>query len=138
MNTNLSRAHIIRLPKINDPRGNLSVLEEEKEIPFKIKRTYWIYDVPGGEIRGANAFIEQQVLIIVLSGSLDVVVFDGIEEKKFSLNRSYFGLYLPNRLWYHMENFATNTLTLVVSSSLFKESDYIRNIDEFIKLQQNE
>ena len=129
---------LIELPKILDERGNLSFLESENHVPFKIKRTYWIYDVPGGEIRGGHAFKEQQELIVVLSGSLDVVVFDGIEEKKFSLNRSYFGLYVPNGLWRHMENFATNTLALVVSSTSFVESDYIRDKDEFLNLKQND
>jgi dTDP-4-dehydrorhamnose 3,5-epimerase-like enzyme len=134
----MERAQIINLPKILDPRGNLSFLESENHIPFEIKRTYWIYDVPGGEIRGGHAFKEQKELVIVLSGGLDVVVFDGNEEKKFSLNRSYYGLYIPNRLWRHMENFATNTLALVVSSTSFEENDYIREKDEFIKLKTNE
>lgn len=134
----MKNVKIIDLPKILDPRGNLSFLESENHVPFEIKRTYWIYDVPGGEIRGGHAFKEQQELIIVLSGSLDVVVFDGSKEKKFSLNRSYYGLYVTNGLWRHMENFATNTLALVVSSTLFDEQDYIRNKDEFIKLKLNE
>jgi len=134
----MKNVKIIDLPKILDPRGNLSFLESENHVPFEIKRTYWIYDVPGGEIRGGHAFKEQQELIIVLSGSLDVVVFDGTEEKKFSLNRSYYGLYVPSCLWRHMENFATNTLAIVVSSTLFEESDYIRDKDEFLKLKRNE
>ena len=134
----MKNVKIIDLPKILDPRGNLSFLESENHVPFEIKRTYWIYDVPGGEIRGGHAFKEQQELIIVLSGSLDVVIFDGTEEKKFSLNRSYYGLYVPSGLWRHMENFATNTLALVVSSTSFEESDYIRDKDEFLKLKRNE
>lgn len=129
---------IIELPKILDPRGNLSFLESKNHIPFDIERTYWIYDVPGGEIRGGHAFKEQQELIVVLSGSLDIVVFDGVNEKKFSLNRSYYGLYLPSGLWRHMENFSTNALALVVSNTKFEEKDYIRNIDEFIKIKLNE
>ena len=129
---------IIDLPKILDPRGNLSFLESENHIPFEIKRTYWIYDVPGGETRGGHAFKKQKELIIVLSGSLDVIIFDGIKEKKISLNRSYYGLYIPNNLWRHMENFATNTLALVVSSTSFEENDYIREKDEFIKLKTDE
>ena len=134
----MEEVKIIQLPKILDPRGNLSFLESENHVPFEIKRTYWIYDVPGGEYRGGHAFKEQQELIIVLSGSLDVVIFDGTEEKKFSLNRSYYGLYVPSGLWRHMENFATNTLALVVSSTSFEESDYIRDKDEFLKLKRNE
>ena len=132
----MDKVKIIELPKILDPRGNLSFLESSNHIPFEIKRTYWIYDVPGGEIRGGHAFKEQQELIVVLSGSLGVIVFDGIEEKKFSLNRSYYGLYIPNGLWRHMENFSTNTFALVVSNTLFKEKDYIRDFDKFKKIKQ--
>ena len=129
----MEEVKIIQLPKIIDPRGNLSFLESENHIPFEIKRTYWIYDVPGAETRGGHAFKEQKELIIALSGSLDVVVFDGYKEKTFSLNRSYFGLYIPNGLWRHMENFATNTVVLVVSSTSFNEKDYIRVKDEYLK-----
>ena len=129
----MEEVKIIQLPKILDPRGNLSFLESENHIPFEIKRTYWIYDVPGGETRGGHAFKEQKELIIVLSGSLDIVIFDGHEEKRFSLNRSYYGLYIPNGIWRHMENFATNTIALVVSSTTFNEKDYIRGIDEYLK-----
>jgi len=134
----MESAQIIDLPKILDPRGNLSFLESENHVPFEIKRTYWIYDVPGGETRGGHAFKMQKEFIIVLSGSLDVIIFDGIKEKKFSLNRSYYGLYIPNNLWRHMENFATNTLALVVSSTSFEENDYMREKDEFIKLKIDE
>ncbi len=134
----MEKAKIIELPKILDPRGNLSFLETGNHIPFDIKRTYWIYDVPGGEIRGGHAFKEQNEFIIVLSGSLDVIVFDGQTEKKFSMNRSYYGLYVPNGLWRHMENFATNTLALVVSSTFFNENDYIREKDEFLKTKHDE
>ena len=129
---------IIELPKILDPRGNLSFIEEYNHIPFKIERTYWIYDVPGGQIRGAHAFIEQLELIVALSGSFDVVINDGKEEKRFHLNRSYFGLYIPNGLWRHMDNFSTNSVVLVLSSTLFDEADYIRDYDEFIRRQKNE
>ena len=128
----MKNVNIIDLPKILDLRGNLSFLESENHVPFKIKRTYWIYDVPGGEIRGGHAFKKQKELIVVLSGSLDVVVFDGIEEKKFSLNRSYYGLYVTNGLWRHMENFATNTLVLVITNTNYNENDYIRNKKSYI------
>ena len=127
---------IIELPKILDPRGNLSFIEEHNHIPFKIERTYWIYDVPGGEIRGAHAFIEQLELIVALSGSFDVIINDGKEEKRFHLNRSYFGLYIPNGLWRYMDNFSTNSVVLVLSSTLFDEADYIRDYDEFIRRQR--
>lgn len=129
---------IIELPKILDPRGNLSFIEEYSHVPFKIERTYWIYDVPGGQIRGAHAFIEQLELIVALSGSFDVVINDGQQEKRFHLNRSYFGLYIPNGLWRHMDNFSTNSVVLVISSTLFDEADYIRDYDEFTRRQKNE
>ena len=134
----MQKVQIIKLPKILDPRGNLSFIESENHIPFEIKRTYWIYDVPGGEIRGGHAFKEQNEFVIVLSGSLDIVVFDGEKEEKYSLNRSYYGLYIPKGCWRHMENFATNTLALVVSSTSFDEKDYIRNKEEFIKMKSHE
>lgn len=122
---------IILLPKFEDPRGNLSIIEEEDHIPFKIKRTYWIYDVPGGEIRGGHAFREQQELIVALSGSFDVVVNDGIDEQRYQLNRSYYGLYIPAGLWRHMENFSTNAVAFVLSSTSFNEDDYITDYEVF-------
>jgi dTDP-4-dehydrorhamnose 3,5-epimerase-like enzyme len=123
---------IINLPKIEDPRGNLSIIEEEKNIPFKIERTYWIYDVPGGEIRGGHAFKEQREFIVALSGSFDVVVDDGREQQTFSLNRSYYGLYLPAGFWRQMQNFSTNSLALVLSSTMFSEDDYIRDYQKYL------
>ncbi len=128
--------HIINLPKIEDPRGNLSFIEEENHIPFKIERTYWIYDVPGGQIRGAHAFKKQLELIIALSGSFDVTIDDGNEKKTFSLNRSYYGLYIPAGLWRQMENFSTNSLALVISSTPFSEDDYIREYPDFLKYKE--
>lgn len=124
--------HIINLPKFEDPRGNLSFIEELKHIPFKIERTYWIYDVPGGQVRGGHAFKVQQELIVALSGSFDVVVDDGKVKQTFSLNRSYYGLYLPAGLWRQMQNFSTNSLALVLSSTPFDENDYIRDYNEFL------
>ena len=123
---------IINLPKIPDPRGNLSFIEEFKHIPFKIERTYWIYDVPGGQTRGGHAFKEQQELVVALSGSFDVIVNDGTDQKRFHLNRSYFGLYIPNGIWREMDNFSTNSVVLVLSSTLFDEQDYIRDFQEFL------
>ena len=136
MNSSTSDAKIINLPKIEDPRGNLSFIEEEKHIPFKIKRTYWIYDVPGGEIRGGHAFYEQKELIIALSGSFDIVVDDGSSQHIFSLNRSYYGLYIPQGLWRQMQNFSTNSLAVVLSSTHYIESDYIRDYNEFLKYRK--
>ena len=133
MNSNISNVKLIHLPKIEDPRGNLSFLEEEQHIPFKIERTYWIYDVPGGQVRGGHAFKEQQEFIVALSGSFDVLVDDGTEQKAYSLNRSYYGLYLPAGLWRQMENFSTNSLAMVVSSTVFSDDDYIREYTDFLK-----
>ena len=135
MISTISDVKIINLPKIEDPRGNLSIIEEEKNIPFKIERTYWIYDVPGGQVRGGHAFKEQQELLVALSGSFDVVVDDGKEKKTFSLNRSYYGLYVPAGLWRQMENFSTNALAMVLSSTPFSEEDYIREYSEFLKFK---
>jgi len=127
----MKKEQIINLPKFEDLRGNLSFIEEGKHIPFKIKRTYWIYDVPGGEVRGGHAFKEQQELIVALSGSFDVVVNDGKTIRRYQLNRSYYGLYIPEGLWRHMENFSTNAVAMVLSSTEFKEEDYIRDIEVF-------
>lgn len=124
---------MIQLPKISDPRGNLSVIEELKDIPFKIERTYWIYDVPGGEVRGGHAYKENQEFIVALSGSFDVVLDNGKEKKVFSLNRSYNGLYVPKGMWREMENFSTNSLALVLSSTKYDANDYIRDYKEFLK-----
>ncbi|MFK8281195.1 sugar 3,4-ketoisomerase [Capnocytophaga cynodegmi] len=123
---------IINLPKIVDKRGNLSFFENENQLPFTIERTYWIYDVPGGEVRGSHAFKEQQEFIIALSGSFDVVLHNGEEEQVFTLNRSYYGLYVPKMYWRRMENFSTNSLALIVSDKLYDENDYIRDFHEFL------
>ncbi|RXP45415.1 WxcM-like domain-containing protein [Lutibacter sp. HS1-25] len=133
----MKNVKIINLPKILDPRGNLSFFENSNQIPFDIKRTYWIYDVPGGEMRGSHAFKESHEFIIALSGSFDVVLNDGTKEMKYSLNRSYYGLYVPNLLWRRIENFSTNSLALIVSSISYNEKDYIRNFEEF-KITRNE
>lgn len=122
---------LIELPKILDERGNLSFFENSNQIPFDIKRTYWIYDVPGGELRGSHAFKKSHEFIIALSGSFDIILHDGNKEKKYSLNRSYHGLYVPNLLWRRLENFSTNSLALIVSSISYAEDDYIRDFEEF-------
>ena len=124
----------IQLPKFLDARGNLSVIEELKDIPFKIERTYWIYDVPGGEHRGGHAYRENQEFIVAMSGSFDVVLDDGQEKQVFHLNRSYYGLYVPKGLWREMDNFSTNSLALVLSSTKYDVDDYIRDYEEFVKL----
>ena len=125
---------MIQLTKISDPRGNLSVIEELKDIPFKIERTYWIYDVPGGETRGGHAYRENQEFIVALSGSFDVLLDDGKEKKTFQLNRSYNGLYVPKGIWRVMQNFSTNSLALVLSSTKFDKDDYIRDYQDFLKI----
>ena len=128
---------IIELPKFLDARGNLSFAENYKQIPFEIKRTYWLYDVPGGENRGGHAFKQNEEFIIALSGGFDVVVSDGKVTKTFTLNRSYYGLYIPAGLWREMNNFSTNSLALEFGSIKYDRSDYIENFDEFLKLKSN-
>lgn len=127
----MEQPKIINLPKIGDKRGNLSLVEEFKQIPFKIERTYWIYDVPGGEKRGGHAYHENQEFIVALSGSFDVILDDGKEKKVFSLNRSYYGLYVPKGWWRQMENFSTNALALVLASTPYKRADYIYDYEQF-------
>ena len=134
----LEEAKIINLPKFLDARGNLSFIEQQKHIPFDIKRTYWIYDVPGGEARGSHAYKENQEFIVALSGSFDVVLDNGMGKKIFNLNRSYYGLYVPQGMWREMSNFSTNSLELVLSSIPYSDNDYILDYDEFLKFLQDE
>ena len=124
-------ANLVNLPKILDKRGNLSFIEEFKNIPFKIARVYWIYDVPGGEVRGGHAYRENEEFIVALSGSFDVVLDDGKKKKIFSLNRSYYGLYVPKGLWREMNNFSTNSLALVLASTTYNREDFIFDYDSF-------
>ena len=133
----LKDVKIIELPKFTDPRGNLSFVEQSNHIPFEISRTYWIYDVPGGEARGGHAFRKNEEFIVALSGAFDVIVDDGENKKRFTLNRSYYGLYVPAGLWREMENFSTNSLALEFGSIHYDVNDYIRNYDEFLKLKQH-
>ncbi len=128
---------IIELPKFLDARGNLSFVEQNNHIPFEIKRTYWIYDVPGGEDRGGHAFKENQEVVIALSGAFDVVVDDGENKKTFTLNRSYYGLYVPAGLWRSMENFSTNSFALEFGSVGYSAEDYIREYDFFLKMKKD-
>jgi dTDP-4-dehydrorhamnose 3,5-epimerase-like enzyme len=124
---------LINLPKFEDPRGNLSFIEEDDHVPFKIQRVYWIHDVPGGMSRGGHAFKNQEELIVALSGSFNVIIDNGHEKTAISLNRSYHGLYIPKGYWREMNNFSTNALAMVISSTKFSEADYIRNYSEFLK-----
>ena len=125
---------IIELPKFLDARGNLSFAEEFRQVPFRIERTYWIYDVPGGEKRGGHAYRENREFIIALSGSFDVVLDDGQERRTFSLNRSYYGLYVPEGLWREIDNFSTNSLALVLASTPYTPEDYIYDYGQFKSL----
>ena len=128
---------IIELPKFADPRGNLSFVEQLNHIPFEIKRTYWIYDVPGGESRGGHAFRQNEEFIVSLSGAFDVIVDDGKEKKTFALNRSYYGLYIPAGLWREMANFSTNSLALEFGSIHYDRADYVEYYEQFLKLKSN-
>ena len=128
---------IIQLPKFLDARGNLSFIEQLKHIPFKIERTYWIYDVPGGEARGGHAYKENIEFIIAISGSFDVIIDNGSVCEKFSLNRSYYGLLVPKGLWREITNFSTNSLAMIVSSTMFDEQDYVRDYQEYKLLCKN-
>lgn len=128
---NNSDCKILSLPKIGDDRGNLSIIEQTKQIPFEIKRVHWIYDVPGGIDRGGHAYKETEEFIVALSGSFDVVVDDGNDRKTYPLNRSYFGLYVPKGMWRTMTNFSTNSLALVLSSTEYNEHDYVSDYEEY-------
>jgi len=128
---------IIELPKFLDARGNLSFAQNNTHIPFEIKRTYWLYDVPGGESRGGHAYRETEEFVIALSGSFDVIVDEGKEKKTFHLNRSYYGLYIPKGMWREMDNFSTNSLALEFASTKYNPEDYIRDYNEFLKLKED-
>ena len=123
---------LIHLPKISDPRGNLTFIEGNQHVPFEIKRIYYTYDVPGGSDRGAHAHKQLQQLIIAMSGSFDVVLDDGFEKKRFHLNRSYFGLYVCPMMWRELDNFSSGSVCLVLASELFDPEDYYRDYDLFL------
>lgn len=128
---------LVELPKYLDQRGNLSFVQNNAQIPFEIKRTYWIYDVPGGEARGGHAYKETEEFVIAISGAFDVTVDDGKEKKTFSLNRSYYGLYIPKGLWREIENFSTNSFALEFASTPYNEDDYVRDYNDYLKLKSN-
>ncbi len=127
----LADIKVIQLPKNEDERGNLSYIEGGKHIPFKIKRTYWIYDIPGGEKRGGHAYKTLNEFIVALSGSFDIVLDDGKQKKVFSLTRSYYGIFVPKMIWRSLENFSTNSLCLILASDVYKENDYIMEYKNF-------
>ncbi len=124
-------AELIKFPKIVDSRGNLTFIEGRNHIPFNIQRAYWIYDVPGGETRGGHAYKTLQEVIIALSGSFDLCLMDGSKKKTFSLNRAYFGVYVPNMIWRELKNFSTNAVALILASNYFSEEDYIKNFSAY-------
>lgn len=128
---------LVELPRFYDPRGNLSFAEQNNHVPFAIQRTYWIYDVPGGENRGGHAYKLTSEFIIAISGGFDVTVDDGKRSKTFTLNRSYYGLYIPKGLWRQMENFSTNSLALEFADTKYDRNDYIEDYDEYVKLKNN-
>jgi dTDP-4-dehydrorhamnose 3,5-epimerase-like enzyme len=133
-NTPLCRT--ISLPKITDNRGNLTFVEQNRHVPFDIKRIYYLYDVPGGESRGGHAHKHLQQFIIAASGSFDVIVDDGVKKQRFHLNRSYYGLYIPRMVWRELDNFSSGSVCLVLASEFYDEDDYIRDYNQFIKLIQ--
>jgi dTDP-4-dehydrorhamnose 3,5-epimerase-like enzyme len=128
---------LIKFPKVLDPRGNLTFIEQKHHVPFEISRVYWIYDVPGGEKRGAHAFREQKEVIIALSGSFDVLLDDGIAQKVVHLNRAYQGLYVPKMIWRSMQNFSTNSVAYILADAPYDEQDYVRNYDNYKELRRN-
>jgi len=130
MDSTLERVEVIDLPKVKDERGNLTFVENG-DLPFEMKRVYWIYDVPGGQERGGHAFKRQQEVIVALSGSFSVKVTDGKQNATYNLNRSYYGLYVPNGLWRHMEDFSTNAVAFVIASTCYDEDDYVRDFNLF-------
>ena len=126
------------LPKIIDPRGNLSFIESDVHVPFKIRRTYWIYDVPGGCVRGGHGYRDNEEFVVALSGSFDVVIHDGVVERRYHLNRSYNGIFIPKMMWRSLDNFSTNSVAMILSSTDYSANDYIKDFDQFLKEKKNE
>lgn len=129
--------HIVDLPKIQDPRGNLTFIENSTHIPFDIKRVYYLYDVPGGSDRGSHAHKNLHQFVVAMSGSFDVVLDDGAQKMRFHLNRSHYGLYVCPMMWRYLDNFSSGAVCLVLASDIYSESDYIRNYDEFVAAAEN-
>lgn len=134
-NDKLNTARLIELPKINDPRGNLTAIESGINVPFEVMRNYWIYDVPSGMWRDGHAFKKQQEFIVALSGSFDVVVNDGEQEQTFHLSRPQIGLYIPCMTWRHINNFSTNSVALILTSTHYDSKDYIESFEEYKSLK---
>ncbi len=136
MRTTITDCRIIDLRKISDPRGNLTVIEENSDVPFDIKRVYYLYDVPGGESRGAHAHKTLQQLIIAASGSFTVTLDDGRKKKSFNLKRSYYGLLVVPGIWRDLDDFSSGSVLLCLASEHYDETDYIRNYDEFLRYKK--
>ena len=136
--SNLAQVKLIHLPKIEDHRGNLTFIEQNRHVPFDIQRVYYLYDVPGGAERGGHAHKELQQLIIAMSGSFDVVLDDGVEQQRFHLNRSYMGLYLPKMLWRELDNFSSGAVCMSLASILYDENDYYRDYEEYLRALKEE
>ncbi len=134
----INNCKIIDLPKIHDPRGNLTFIEGNNHIPFDIKRVYYLYDVPGGAERGGHGHKALHQLIIAMSGSFDIILDDGIEKKRIHLNRSYQGLYVCPMIWRELDNFSSGSVCMVLASNIYDESDYYRNYDDFLRNVKNE
>jgi WxcM-like, C-terminal len=128
-----NKCRIVDLPKISDPRGNLTFIEGSCQVPFDIRRVYYLYDVPGGAERGGHAHKDLHQLIVAMCGSFDVVLDDGHAQKRFHLNRSYYGLYVCPMIWRELDNFSSGSVCLVLASNLYDESDYYRNYNEFLR-----
>lgn len=129
----LSDCRIVELPRVSDPRGNLTFIEGARHIPFELKRVFYLYDVPGGESRAGHALKTCHQFIIASSGSFDVIIDDGFEKRSYALNRSYYGLYVPPLLWREIENFSSNSVCLVLASEFYDAGDYYYSYDEFLK-----
>jgi len=132
MSGRLDRCRVIELPRLPDPRGTLTFIEGGRHIPFHVQRTYWIYDVPGGEVRGGHAYRTLEEFVIALSGSFEVELDDGEDRRTVLLNRSYYGLYVPALIWRQLKNFSTNSVCLIAASAVYDEGDYLREYPDFL------
>jgi hypothetical protein len=132
MNTNLKKCKLINFPKLSDPRGNLTFIESEYHIPFKLERVYYLYDIPGGSDRGGHAHKDLHQVVIAIAGSFDIHLDDGINSKTYHLNRSYVGLYICPMIWRKLDNFSSGAVCLVLASHRYEETDYFRNYEEFV------
>lgn len=135
MSGSIEHCHIVQLPKIADPRGNLTFIEADRHVPFDIRRVYYLYDVPGGAERGGHAHLGLHQLIVAMSGSFDVILDDGASRQRFHLNRSYFGLYVCPMIWRELDNFSSGSVCMVLASNRYDEADYYRNYDQYLEAQ---